>query len=70
MRMPCPLYPRKRTLESAFDNSAKYNCKIKEGSVADAVQVEPVSNAKFPANREKNREFCKNRGFGGVRDCK
>ena len=48
MRMPCPLYPRKRTLESAFDNSAKYNCKIKEGSVAPAVQVEPVSNAQIP----------------------
>ena len=27
--------------------------------VADAVQVEPVSNAKFPANREKNRDFCR-----------
>jgi len=27
--------------------------------VADAVQVEPVSTAKFPANREKNREFCR-----------
>jgi hypothetical protein len=25
--------------------------------VADAAQVEPVSPAKFPANREKNREF-------------
>ena len=25
--------------------------------VADAVVVEPVSTAKFPANREKNREF-------------
>jgi hypothetical protein len=25
--------------------------------VADAVQVEPVSTAKFPANREKNKEF-------------
>ena len=25
--------------------------------VADAVEVEPVSPAKFPANREKNREF-------------
>jgi hypothetical protein len=25
--------------------------------VADAVHVEPVSIAKFPANREKNREF-------------
>ena len=27
--------------------------------VADAVLVEPVSTAKFPANREKNREFRK-----------
>jgi hypothetical protein len=26
--------------------------------VADVVIVEPVSNAKFRANREKNREFC------------
>jgi hypothetical protein len=25
--------------------------------VANAVTVEPVSTAKFPANREKNREF-------------
>ena len=27
--------------------------------VADAVTCEPVSTAKFPANREKNSEFCK-----------
>ncbi len=27
--------------------------------VADAVYVEPVSAANFPAKREKNREFCK-----------
>jgi len=27
--------------------------------VVDAVQVERVSTTKFPANREKNREFCK-----------
>jgi hypothetical protein len=27
--------------------------------VADAVAVEPVSTAKFPANREINREFCR-----------
>ena len=27
--------------------------------MADAVVVEPVSTAKIPANREKNREFCK-----------
>jgi len=29
--------------------------------VADAVQVEPVSASKFPANREINREFRRNR---------
>ena len=28
-----------------------------KGLVADAVAVEPVSTPKFPANREKNREF-------------
>jgi hypothetical protein len=27
--------------------------------VADAVTIEPVSTPKFPANREKNREFCR-----------
>jgi hypothetical protein len=27
--------------------------------VADAVDIEPVSCPKFPANREKNREFFK-----------
>jgi len=32
---------------------------------ADAVAVEPVSTAKFPANREKNREFF---NFGLARD--
>ena len=36
--------------------------------MADAVQVEPVSPAKFPANREKNREFCGKRGVGSVTD--
>ena len=40
-----------------FDNSVKYDCKIKEGAVADTVAVEPVSTPKFPANREINREF-------------
>jgi hypothetical protein len=31
--------------------------KVPDFVVADAVVVEPVSTAKFPANREKNREF-------------
>ena len=38
--------------------------KLPETVVADAVVVEPVSNAKFPANREINRElFQRNRDF-------
>jgi hypothetical protein len=30
--------------------------------VADAVMVEPVSEANFPANREKNRDLLRNDG--------
>jgi hypothetical protein len=35
--------------------------------VADAVAVEPVSTTKFPANREKNREFFKIRTASQIR---
>src|SRR6185437_4546067 len=35
--------------------------------VADAVVIEPVSAPKFPANREKNREFCKSRALGALK---
>jgi hypothetical protein len=48
-------------LQSRFDNSVEYDCKINEGAVADAVAVEPVSAAKFPANRDINREFWRSR---------
>jgi hypothetical protein len=34
--------------------------------VADAVQVEPVSTPKFPANREKNREFYQIRALDAI----
>jgi hypothetical protein len=34
--------------------------------VADAVAVEPVSSAKFPANREINREFRRIRLLGAI----
>ena len=34
--------------------------------VADAVVVEPISTIQFPANREKNREFCKIAASGAV----
>jgi hypothetical protein len=34
--------------------------------VADAVQVEPVSTAKFPANREINKEFRRIRLLGAI----
>jgi hypothetical protein len=33
--------------------------------VVDAASIEPVSTVKFPANREKNREFRGNRPFAG-----
>jgi hypothetical protein len=34
--------------------------------VADAVEVEPVSSVKFPANREINREFRRIRPLGTI----
>jgi hypothetical protein len=34
--------------------------------VADAVAVEPVSTSKFPANREKNREFRRIRTLSAI----
>jgi hypothetical protein len=38
----------------------KKDCRLKDkakGMVADAVAVKPVSTAKYPAIREKNRDF-------------
>jgi hypothetical protein len=37
--------------------SARKSLVAQDCVVADAVQVKPVSTPKFPANREKNREF-------------
>jgi hypothetical protein len=37
----------------------KITYKVLKTLVVDAVAVEPVSTLKFPANTEKNREFCK-----------
>jgi len=34
--------------------------------VAHAVTCEPVSPGKFPANREKNREFCRIRALDAI----
>ena len=34
--------------------------------MADAVTFEPVSTPKFPANREKNREFCRIRPLSAI----
>jgi hypothetical protein len=48
-------------ISARFYNSVKYDCKIKEGAVADAVYVERVSATEFPANREINRENRRNR---------
>jgi hypothetical protein len=44
----------------------KFTCKLLKTLVADAVTVEPVSTAGFPANREINREFCKLVAFGAA----
>jgi len=38
----------------------------RECVVAHAVACEPVSALKFPANREKNREFRRIRTFGAI----
>jgi hypothetical protein len=39
--------------------AARFHPNVVKILVADAVRVEPVSTAKFPANREKSREFCR-----------
>jgi hypothetical protein len=43
---------------------------IRDYVVADAVAVEPVSAAKFPANRDKEQGILQNRGSGRAKDCK
>jgi hypothetical protein len=43
--------------EAAFSRKVSVTGDFGDCVVADAVQVEPVSTAKFPANRENNREF-------------
>ena len=45
-----------------MDHAVTVGTEIRDSAdcvVADAVVCEPVSAAKFPANREKNREFCR-----------
>src|SRR5262245_7241567 len=45
-----------------LDNFGAKPLKTKEPQpcmVVDALQIEPVSKLKFPANREINREFCR-----------
>lgn len=40
-----------------FSAALRKSLHIKDCVVVEAVDLEPVSNGKFPANREKNREF-------------
>jgi hypothetical protein len=47
------LYKKTSAYRSLKSNSNNDYAEV----AADAVAVEPVSTAKFPANREKNREF-------------
>jgi hypothetical protein len=42
----------------AFLNHYRKSPQPPECVVVDAAWIEPVSTAKFPANRENNREFC------------
>ena len=42
---------------SKLEAAQKITYKLLKALVADAVTYEPVSIPKFPANREKNREF-------------
>jgi hypothetical protein len=42
---------------SGHPDADQYHRNILKLLVADAVLVEPLSTPKFPANREKNREF-------------
>jgi hypothetical protein len=64
-----PTYLRKAAGALEFDDLGSMNQKsitfsteipsqVFEKMVADAVDLEPVSASKFPANREINREFC------------
>ena len=49
---------------AAFSAADRKSPEIQDCVVADAVQVEPVSTPKFPANREINREFRRIRLLG------
>jgi hypothetical protein len=48
---------RKRPRNGALFGTVSVSANSGECVVADAVMVEPVSTAKFPANREKSRDF-------------
>ena len=46
-------------LDAGYLRGFRQSPVVRDCVVADAVAVEPVSTPKSPANREKNREFCK-----------
>jgi hypothetical protein len=49
----------KRGGQSSIWSDTRLEPDFRSYELADAVAVKPVSNLKFPANRLKNREFCK-----------
>ena len=55
---PCRVAAR-RYYFGAFLNHYRKSPQPPECVVVDAAWIEPVSTAKFPANRENNREFCR-----------
>jgi hypothetical protein len=57
------LYKKTSAYRSLKSNSNNDYAEV----AADAVAVEPVSTAKFPANREKNREFFKIAASGAAK---
>jgi hypothetical protein len=45
-------------IATAMRLASYFNAKCLKGLVVCAVRYEPVCGWQFPANREKNREFC------------
>ena len=78
-RDTCAKIAIQRRINSARRNAVQFSTQTRANSVlarkspvarecmvADAVVVEPLSTAKFPANREKNREFCQIRPLSAI----
>jgi hypothetical protein len=58
------LNPRKCPQSAGYSSETEKRRFASDCVVVDAVRIEPVSTAKFPANRENNREFLRILVFG------